>query len=157
MIHQLCFSFCARRWCRDCRVVRDPQTLKSKGYGFVSYVKKSVSWHFSSLSFLLLVCLFSDRYFSSVGRSVARSFDWPAGRQMVRQSVPLRTRIITDCDCYLPRPGVLWRARRRAPVSLGPILRAGEQGAPDAAPESCLPLLALLSLLLLFSAVLQIP
>ncbi|KZS15336.1 putative Nucleolysin TIAR [Daphnia magna] len=29
--------------CRDCRVVRDPQTLKSKGYGFVSFVKKSVS------------------------------------------------------------------------------------------------------------------
>lgn len=28
---------------RDCRVVRDPQTLKSKGYGFVSFVKKSVS------------------------------------------------------------------------------------------------------------------
>ncbi|GFS46815.1 nucleolysin TIAR [Trichonephila inaurata madagascariensis] len=24
----------------DCRVVRDPQTLKSKGYGFVSFVKK---------------------------------------------------------------------------------------------------------------------
>lgn len=27
----------------DCRVVRDPQTLKSKGYGFVSFIKKSVS------------------------------------------------------------------------------------------------------------------
>lgn len=27
---------------RDCRVVRDPQTLKSKGYGFVSFVKKPV-------------------------------------------------------------------------------------------------------------------
>ncbi|MGU4680926.1 hypothetical protein MAY46_22290, partial [Escherichia coli] len=25
----------------DCRVVRDPQTLKSKGYGFVSFVKKT--------------------------------------------------------------------------------------------------------------------
>ena len=25
---------------RDCRVVRDPQTLKSKGYGFVSFTKK---------------------------------------------------------------------------------------------------------------------
>ena len=25
---------------RDCRVVRDPQTLKSKGYGFVSFMKK---------------------------------------------------------------------------------------------------------------------
>ena len=24
----------------DCRVVRDPQTLKSKGYGFVSFMKK---------------------------------------------------------------------------------------------------------------------
>ena len=36
---QLLFSllfFC----CRDCRVVRDPQTLKSKGYGFVSFTKK---------------------------------------------------------------------------------------------------------------------
>jgi len=31
-------------FCRDCRVVRDPQTLKSKGYGFVSFVKKSVSY-----------------------------------------------------------------------------------------------------------------
>uniref|UniRef100_T1I878 RRM domain-containing protein n=1 Tax=Rhodnius prolixus TaxID=13249 RepID=T1I878_RHOPR len=28
---------------RDCRVVRDPQTMKSKGYGFVSFVKKAVS------------------------------------------------------------------------------------------------------------------
>lgn len=27
----------------DCRVVRDPQTLKSKGYGFVSFAKKTVS------------------------------------------------------------------------------------------------------------------
>ncbi|XP_047479219.1 nucleolysin TIAR-like [Penaeus chinensis] len=26
----------------DCRVVRDPHTLKSKGYGFVSFVKKAV-------------------------------------------------------------------------------------------------------------------
>ncbi|XP_019867942.2 cytotoxic granule associated RNA binding protein TIA1 isoform X2 [Aethina tumida] len=25
----------------DCRVVRDPQTLKSKGYGFVSFIKKN--------------------------------------------------------------------------------------------------------------------
>ncbi|KAF7404905.1 hypothetical protein HZH66_003811 [Vespula vulgaris] len=25
----------------DCRVVRDPQTFKSKGYGFVSFVKKA--------------------------------------------------------------------------------------------------------------------
>ncbi|KAI9580804.1 hypothetical protein GQX74_013069 [Glossina fuscipes] len=29
--------------CKDCRVVRDPQTLKSKGYGFVSFVKKSAN------------------------------------------------------------------------------------------------------------------
>lgn len=28
---------------RDSRVVRDAQTLKSKGYGFVSFIKKSVS------------------------------------------------------------------------------------------------------------------
>lgn len=33
---------------RDCRVVRDPQTLKSKGYGFVSFVKKSVSFEILS-------------------------------------------------------------------------------------------------------------
>ncbi|KAK4872085.1 hypothetical protein RN001_016209 [Aquatica leii] len=26
---------------KDCRVVRDPQTLKSKGYGFVSFIKKA--------------------------------------------------------------------------------------------------------------------
>jgi len=28
---------------RDCRVVRDPHTFKSKGYGFVSFIKKAVS------------------------------------------------------------------------------------------------------------------
>lgn len=28
---------------RDCKIIRDPQTLKSKGYGFVSFVKKEVS------------------------------------------------------------------------------------------------------------------
>lgn len=38
-----CFRFSCYR---DCRVVRDPQTLKSKGYGFVSFVKKSVSTNF---------------------------------------------------------------------------------------------------------------
>lgn len=32
---------------RDCRVVRDPQTLKSKGYGFVSFIKKAVSFFLS--------------------------------------------------------------------------------------------------------------
>ncbi|EDW23938.1 GL23650 [Drosophila persimilis] len=36
---QLQCQFLSRE--RDCRVVRDPQTLKSKGYGFVSFVKKS--------------------------------------------------------------------------------------------------------------------
>nr|KAF7431709.1 hypothetical protein H0235_004633 [Vespula pensylvanica] len=30
-----------RRSGTDCRVVRDPQTFKSKGYGFVSFVKKA--------------------------------------------------------------------------------------------------------------------
>ena len=33
--------------CRDCKIIRDPQTLKSKGYGFVSFVKKEVC--FSSI------------------------------------------------------------------------------------------------------------
>ncbi|KAL2716143.1 nucleolysin TIAR-like isoform X2 [Vespula squamosa] len=28
----------------DCRVVRDPQTFKSKGYGFVSFVKKAINF-----------------------------------------------------------------------------------------------------------------
>ena len=32
-------SYCTALY-RDCRVVRDPQTLKSKGYGFVSFMKK---------------------------------------------------------------------------------------------------------------------
>ena len=43
---------------RDCRVVRDPQTLKSKGYGFVSFVKKSVSentlFYFMFLKYMFL-------------------------------------------------------------------------------------------------------
>jgi len=29
--------------CRDCKVIRDPQTHKSKGYGFVCYVHKEAS------------------------------------------------------------------------------------------------------------------
>ena len=33
------YSYCTALY-RDCRVVRDPQTLKSKGYGFVSFMKK---------------------------------------------------------------------------------------------------------------------
>lgn len=41
----LIISFLFGVLCRDCRVVRDPQTLKSKGYGFVSFVKKTVSIH----------------------------------------------------------------------------------------------------------------
>lgn len=40
---QLNVLILAFSYCRDCRVVRDPQTLKSKGYGFVSFVKKAVS------------------------------------------------------------------------------------------------------------------
>ena len=28
---------------RDCKIIRDPQSLKSKGYGFVSFVNKVVS------------------------------------------------------------------------------------------------------------------
>ncbi|XP_017771924.1 PREDICTED: nucleolysin TIAR isoform X2 [Nicrophorus vespilloides] len=38
---QLKEAFLAFGEISDCRVVRDPQTLKSKGYGFVSYVKKT--------------------------------------------------------------------------------------------------------------------
>ncbi|KAK9751811.1 RNA recognition motif [Popillia japonica] len=38
----------------DCRVVRDPQTLKSKGYGFVSFIKKAVSLKFSTHYVLFL-------------------------------------------------------------------------------------------------------
>lgn len=45
---------------RDCRVVRDPQTLKSKGYGFVSFVKKTVSKPFYVLVLILSYSLFSD-------------------------------------------------------------------------------------------------
>lgn len=41
----------------DCRVVRDPQTLKSKGYGFVSFVKKAVSWELSLCCILLFLGL----------------------------------------------------------------------------------------------------
>jgi len=44
-------------FCRDCRVVRDPQTLKSKGYGFVSFLKKSVS-DLSLYCFCSISCLF---------------------------------------------------------------------------------------------------
>ena len=29
---------------RDCKIIRDPQSLKSKGYGFVSFVNKVVSF-----------------------------------------------------------------------------------------------------------------
>ncbi|XP_046455216.1 nucleolysin TIA-1-like isoform X1 [Daphnia pulex] len=39
--HTLRDAFAAFGEISDCRVVRDPQTLKSKGYGFVSFVKKS--------------------------------------------------------------------------------------------------------------------
>lgn len=28
--------------CRDCKIIRDPATMKSKGYGFVSFVNKQV-------------------------------------------------------------------------------------------------------------------
>jgi hypothetical protein len=45
---------------RDCRVVRDPQTLKSKGYGFVSFVKKAVSWELSLRCVVLFRSLFND-------------------------------------------------------------------------------------------------
>lgn len=38
---QLREAFCPFGEISDCRVVRDPQTLKSKGYGFVSFVKKA--------------------------------------------------------------------------------------------------------------------
>jgi len=39
--HTLRDAFAAFGEISDCRVVRDPQTLKSKGYGFVSFVKKT--------------------------------------------------------------------------------------------------------------------
>ncbi|XP_029172005.1 nucleolysin TIA-1-like, partial [Nylanderia fulva] len=39
--HTLREAFSAFGEISDCRVVRDPQTLKSKGYGFVSFVKKA--------------------------------------------------------------------------------------------------------------------
>lgn len=65
-IYFVCLFF---HFCRDCRVVRDPQTLKSKGYGFVSFVKKSVSvpflsfvffffFFFIALSLLSFMCVF---------------------------------------------------------------------------------------------------
>ncbi|XP_014680822.1 PREDICTED: nucleolysin TIA-1 isoform p40-like isoform X2 [Priapulus caudatus] len=38
--HQLREAFAPFGEISDCRVVRDPQTLKSKGYGFVAFVKK---------------------------------------------------------------------------------------------------------------------
>jgi len=47
---------------RDCRVVRDPQTLKSKGYGFVSFVKKAVSWELSLHCVVLFRSLFNDTF-----------------------------------------------------------------------------------------------
>lgn len=49
-----CYVFCTElrhvidRFFRDCKIIRDPQTLKSKGYGFVSYVNKVVSFIFKA-------------------------------------------------------------------------------------------------------------
>ncbi|XP_060064558.1 nucleolysin TIAR-like isoform X1 [Ylistrum balloti] len=39
--HQLKEAFGAFGEISDCKIIRDPQTLKSKGYGFVSFVKKT--------------------------------------------------------------------------------------------------------------------
>jgi len=38
--HQLREAFAPFGHISDCKIIRDPQTLKSKGYGFVSFVKK---------------------------------------------------------------------------------------------------------------------
>ncbi|KAK2190289.1 hypothetical protein NP493_79g04003 [Ridgeia piscesae] len=38
--HQLREAFAPFGQISDCKIIRDPQTLKSKGYGFVSFVKK---------------------------------------------------------------------------------------------------------------------
>ena len=38
--HQLRDAFAPFGQISDCKIIRDPQTLKSKGYGFVSFVKK---------------------------------------------------------------------------------------------------------------------
>jgi len=62
-------------FCRDCRVVRDPQTLKSKGYGFVSFVKKSVSDP-SLLYVSLLSCLYSFLLTGAGRVSFYFYFDW---------------------------------------------------------------------------------
>ena len=36
-------NVCCNSVFRDCKIIRDPQSLKSKGYGFVSFVNKVVS------------------------------------------------------------------------------------------------------------------
>lgn len=38
--HQLRDAFAPFGQISDCKIIRDPQTLKSKGYGFVSFIKK---------------------------------------------------------------------------------------------------------------------
>ena len=54
MIHRTFFF-------RDCRVVRDPQTQKSKGYGFVSFLRKQVSERLTVSLFCFLFRLFLSR------------------------------------------------------------------------------------------------
>jgi nucleolysin TIA-1/TIAR len=38
--HQLRDAFCVYGEISDCKIIRDPATMKSKGYGFVSFVNK---------------------------------------------------------------------------------------------------------------------
>lgn len=51
---------------RDCRVVRDPQTMKSKGYGFVSFVKKTVSTKYIRSLFVTCIYFGSVLFFASI-------------------------------------------------------------------------------------------
>lgn len=60
--------------CSDCRVVRDPQTLKSKGYGFVSFAKKTVSIFKFQLSKYLRFELYSLRNRDQSSNNYIRSF-----------------------------------------------------------------------------------
>lgn len=59
---------------RDCRVVRDPQTLKSKGYGFVSFVKKSVS--FSAIIFISIFMKLNEKINFTGGWKCYNSYEW---------------------------------------------------------------------------------
>jgi len=47
---------CMLCWYRDCKVIRDPQTHKSKGYGFVCYVHKEARLLTCSVLLLQILC-----------------------------------------------------------------------------------------------------